>query len=144
MMSYPHESLEVLLESSTLPEGLDNALGKDWTVPGPRGHLPKSRPSTGDPTGAKPESGESLLRLVTSLVVRRVFGLEDIFLLGVQENAKIVLVHSLFTVSPDIYSADVQLWGVVGDLPEDGTPDLLLLTGIHFSPKFSFRGVSCT
>ena len=110
----------------------------------PEAAPPKARLATGDPTGAKPESEEPLLRLVTSLVVRQVPGPKAIYLLGVQENAKIVLVHSLFTVSPDVYSTNVQLWGVVGDLPKDGTPALLLLSGIHFSPNFSFRGVSHT
>ena len=32
----------------------------------------------------------------------------------------------------------------MGELPEDGTPALLLLAGIHFYPKFSFREVSHT
>ena len=138
MPSYYHTSIKALLESSPLPEGLANDLGNAWTVPVPRGRFPKARPATGDPTGAKLESGEPLIRLVTSLVVRQVPGSEVIFLLGVRENAKIVLVHSLFTVSPDIYSANVQLLGVVGDLSKDGTPSLLLLTGIKFSPNFYF------
>ena len=144
MPSYLLASLEALLESSPLPEGLANALSNAWNVPGPRGRLPKDRPATGDPTGAKPESGEPLLSLVTSLVVRKVPGLEAICLLGVRENAKIVLVHILFTVSPNVYSANVQLWGVVGELPKDWKPSLLLLTGIHFSPNFYLRGFSCT
>ena len=55
-----------------------------------------------------------------------------------------MLVHSIFTVSPDVYSTNVQLWGVVGDLAKDGNQALLLLTGIHFSPNLSFRGVSHT
>ena len=124
--------------------GLNNVLSNAWTVPGPQGRLPNDLPSMGDPTGAKPKSGELLLCLVTSLVVRQVSGLEAICLLGVQENAKIVLVHILFTVSPDVYSANVQLWEVVGEIPKDGTQALLFLTGIHFYPKFSFQGVSCT
>ena len=81
---------------------------------------------------------------MTSLVVLQVPGSEAIFLLGVRDNANIVLAHSLFTVSPDVYSADVQLWGVVRELPKNGTPALLLLTRIHFSPNFLFRGVSRT
>ena len=107
MIFYPHASLEVLLESSPLLEGFANALGNAWTVRGPQGRLPTSRPASGDPTGAKTESGELLLLLVTSLIVRQVPGLEAIFLLGVRENTKIVLVHSLFSVSPNVYSADV-------------------------------------
>ena len=55
-----------------------------------------------------------------------------------------MLFHSLFTVSSNVYSANFQLWGVVGDLPKDGTPALLILTGIHFSPGFSYQGVSHT
>ena len=144
MPVYPHASQKALLESSPLLEVLDDNLSNAWTVLDPRGRLPKARPATGNPTGAKPESGGPLLRLVTSLVFRQVPGLEAICLLGFWENAKIVLVHSLFTVSPDVYSADVQLWGVVWDLPKYGTLALLLLTGFHFSPNFSFRGVSCT
>ena len=142
--SYPYASLEALLESSQLLEGINNTLSNAWTVPGHRGRLPKARPTTGDPTGAKIESEEPLLHLVTSLVVHQVPVLEAICLLGVRKNAKIVLVHSLFTVSPDVYSSDVQLWGVVGDLLKDGTPSLLLLTGIQLSANFSFRGVSCS
>ena len=141
MPSCLHESLEYLLESSPLSEGLANSLGNTWTVPGPQGRLPKDRPATGDPTGAKPESGEQLLCLVASLIVQQVLVSEAICLLGVRENMKIVLVHSLFTVSPDVYCTDIQLWGVLGDLPKDGTPALLLLTGIHFYSNFSFRGV---
>ena len=57
MPSYLLASLEALLESSPLPEGLANALSNAWNVPGPRGRLPKDRPDMGDPTGAKPESG---------------------------------------------------------------------------------------
>ena len=92
----------------------------------------------GNPTGAKPKGAEPLLYLVTSLIVRQFLGSEAIFLLDVWENTKIVLVHSLFTVSTNVYSADVQIWGVVGDLPKDGTSALLLLTGIHFSTNLSF------
>ena len=84
MPSYPHANLKALLESSPLSEGLSNALSNAWTVPGPRGRLLKAHPATGDPTGAKPESGEPLLCLVTSLIVRQVPGSEAIFLLGVQ------------------------------------------------------------
>ena len=141
---YSHTSLEVLLKSCPLLEGLANALGNVWTVPGPRGRLPRSCPASGNPTGAKPESGDPLLSLVNYPIVRQVQGLEAIFLLGVRENAKIVLVHSLFTVSLNVYSTDVQILGVLDDLPEDGTPALLLLTGIQFSPKFSFQGISRT
>ena len=144
MPSYPHASLDALLEISTLPEGLANALSNSCIVLGHQGCLPKARSDTGDPTGAKPKSGEPVLCLVTFLVVFQVMGSEAICLLVVQENTKIVLVHSIFTISPNVYSADVQLWGVVGDLPKDGTQALLLLTGIHFSPNVSFRGVSRT
>ena len=88
MPSYLHASLEVLLEISPLTEGLANALSNAWTVSGPRDRLPKSRAATGNPTGAKPESGEPLLCLMTSLVVCQVPVLEAICLLGVRENAK--------------------------------------------------------
>ena len=55
-----------------------------------------------------------------------------------------MFVRSLFTVYTDVYSAYVQVRGVVGDLPKYGTPSLLLLIGIHLSPNFSFQGFSCT
>ena len=107
MSSYPQTSLEALLESSPLPYGIANSISNAWTVPGPRGRFSKACPDTGDPTGAKPDSGEPLLCLVTSLIVCQVPGSEAICLLGVWENANIVLVHSLFIISPDLYSADV-------------------------------------
>ena len=112
MPSYPHVSLEALLESSPLPEGLANTLGNAWTVPGTRGCLPKAYPATGDPTGAKPKSGEPLLRIVTSLVVRQVPVSEAICILGFRENAKIVLVHSLYllTYTPSMSSFG-ESWG---------------------------------
>ena len=107
MPSYLHASLGALLESSPLPEGLANSLSNAWNLQVPQRCIPKDRPAKGDPTGAKPESGEPLLCLVTSLIVCQVPGSEAICLLGVWENANIVLVHSLFIISPDLYSADV-------------------------------------
>ena len=142
MTSYPHVSLEAVLEGTPLPEALATALGSHWTVPKPKGRPLRAPPATGDPTGAKEEAGEPLLRVISSLVSRGVAGSESICLLGVRENAKTVLVHSLFTVSPDVYSDKLELWGFVGGLPESGNPSLIHLTGMHFSPNFSFHGVA--
>ena len=141
MPLYPHASLEDLLESSTLLEDLSNTLSNALNAPGPLGCFPKARPATGHPTEAKPESGEPLLRLVTSLVVRQVPGLEAIWLLGVQENANVVLVQSLSPFLPthtppmSIYEESLGIYLSMA---------LLLLTGIHFSPNFSLWGVSHT
>ena len=71
---------------------------------------------------------------MTSLIVLQVPVSKAIFLLGVQENVKIMLIHSLLTVSPDVYSSNVQLWGVVGDLPEYGNPALLYSLGFTSLP----------
>ena len=112
MPLYPPASLEAFLEGTPRPEALATALGSHWVVPNTRGSYSKFQPTTDDPTGAKDEAREPLLLMVSSLVAHGVAGSKAICLLGVRENAKTILIHSLFIVSPEVYSNKLELWGM--------------------------------
>ena len=52
-------------------------------------------------------------------------------------------VHSLFCVSAGDYTKPV-LWGVLGSLPDRGTPSYIKITPLHLDTSYSFLVVSLT
>ena len=84
----PPVSLEAALARDPMPPDLAVALGRRFNVPGcserPSGKAP---PSTGDPTGAKPDDGNSLLGFLTTLVDRRAPGIQGAVFLGITLDA---------------------------------------------------------
>ena len=87
----------------------------------------------------KDKGGEALHVYVLTLVTRGAPGSEAICLLGVCENAKVVLVHSLFTVPTSPYSTKTKLWGVVDMLPTSRPSAVIQVTPLHFAPNTPFE-----
>ena len=56
---------------------------------------------------------------------------------------KFIHAHSLFCVSAGEY-AKPDLWGVLGPLPDEGTPSYIKITPLHLVTIYSFLGVSLT
>ena len=139
--SDPPASLEAVLERDPMPHDLAVALCTAFKVPGRSGRPSKNNPRlTGDPTGANPDDGKSLLGFITTLVDRRAPGIQSAVFLGVARDSTCVLVHSLFCVYENAYSEAV-LWGILGNLPTEDAPTYLRLEPLHFSWGTHFVGV---
>ena len=56
---------------------------------------------------------------------------------------KVIHAHILFCVSAGDY-AKPDLWGVLGPLPDEGTPSYIKITPLHLATSYYFLGVSHT
>ena len=83
--------------------------------------------SEGDPTGASSNTGEGLLYYLTGLVSWEEKGTKGISLLGIDESRQLLHAHILFCILAGDY-AEPHLWGVLGPLPDDGTPTYANIT----------------
>ena len=54
-----------------------------------------------------------------------------------------VQTHILFCISAGDY-AKTDLWGVLGPLPDEGTPSYININPLHLATSYSFLGVSRT
>ena len=70
-------------------------------------------------------------------------GTESIYLQGIKVLGKVIHTHSLFCVSARDYT-EPDLWGVLGPLPDKGTPSYIKITPLHLASSYSFLGVSHT
>ena len=102
-----------------------------------------NRPSEGDLIGASANLSKGLLAYLTGLVSRGAKGTEGISLLGIEESGQVAHVHSLFCVSAGDYT-EMDLWGVLGLLPDKGVPAHIKITPIHLAASYFFLGVSRT
>ena len=136
-------SLEEVMVACPVLKSLAAALDKAWTSHTERGGLPFNRPSEGETFRPSSESGEGLLAYLAGLVIQGARGTESISLLGIKASGKVIHVHSLFCISAGDY-AKPDLWGVLGPLPDEGTPSYIKITPLHLETSYSFLGVSRT
>ena len=64
-------------------------------------------------------------------------------LLGIKASVKVINAHSLLCVSTGDY-ANLDLWGLLGPLPDEGIPSYINITPLHLDTSYSFLGVSRT
>ena len=114
-------SLEEVMVACPVPKALTAPLDKAWTTPTERGHLPFNCPSEGKTFRTSSKLGEDLLAYLTGFASQGSRGTESISLLGIEASGKVIHTHSLFCVSAGDY-AEPDLWGVLGPLPDEGTP----------------------
>ena len=131
-------SLEDVLVACPIPKALTTALDNME-----RGRLPFNGPSEGETSRPSSESGEDLLAYLTGLVSRGARGTDCISLLGIKASGKVIHIHSLFCVCAGDYNKP-DLWGVLGPLPDEGTPSYIKITPLHLATSYSFLGVSRT
>ena len=136
-------SLEVVLVACPVPKALTAALDKAWTSPTERGRPPFNRPSEGETFRPSYDSGEILLAYLTGLVSRGARGTKSISLLRIEASGKVIHAHSLLYVSTGDYS-EPDFWGVLGPLPDEGTPSYINITPLHLANRYSSLGVSRT
>ena len=69
-------------------------------------------------------TGRGLLAFLTLLALGEVPvpGLEKVTLVGVDEDGRVHLMHSLFSVRAKVYSTECCLFACVGGLPAEGLP----------------------
>ena len=137
-------TIREILNDGDAPPSLYSTLAKKWTVP-PQS-LNESRRSRTDfdiEIGATAESGAAILFFLASLVSRRSAGLDKLALAVVSGAGAVDLVHSLFLVSGSEYDEDIpEVWGIVGEIPDEGFPTLTKLTPMLFSANTTFTGTS--
>ena len=69
-------------------------------------------------------TGLGLHDFLSLLAVREVPvpGLDKVTLVGVNEDGRVHLMHSLFSVRVNVYSTEFRLFACVGELPAEGLP----------------------
>ena len=82
-------------------------------------------------TGAHPEDEAVFFNCLVNLVDRKTAGTEALTFLTVSIAGMVDMVHSLFTVRSDDY-ADPELWGIRGEVPEDGVLSLCKCTAGYY------------
>ena len=63
-------------------------------------------------------------------------------LLGLSKAGVVNIIHSLFTVRKGDYDMAPKLWGVLGEVPEDGLPSIFAILPVDLSTIDSFYGTS--
>ena len=84
-------------------------------------------------TGAFPADGETIHASILNLVERRAPGVDALTFLGLSKAGVVDIIHSLFTVRKNAFDLNPDLWGIVGEVPEDGLPSFVSLSPIDFS-----------
>ena len=136
-------SLEEVLVACPVPKALAAALDKAWTSPTEQGLPPFNFPSEGETFRPSTKSDEGLLAHLTGLGSWGARGTESISLLGIESSGEVVHTHSLFCISAGDY-AEPNHWGVLGPLPDKGTPSYINITPLHLANSYSFLGFSRT
>ena len=76
-------------------------------------------------------------------MIREAKGNTSISLLGIEAPGEVVHTHSMLCVSAGDY-AEPGLWGVLGQLPDKGTPSYIKINPLHLATRYSFLSASCT
>ena len=121
-----------VLSYGDTPSALYSALERKWKVPPQSAdESRRTRTSFDIEVGAAAESGASILSFLASLISRRSIGLDHLILAVVSGAGGVDLVHSLFLVNASKYDKDLpEVWGIVGEIPEEGFLTLAKLTFI--------------
>ena len=93
-------------------------------------------------TGAHPADGETIHSSLLNLVERRAPGVDALTFLGLSKAGVVDIIHSLFTVRKNAFDLNPDLWGIVGEVPEDGLPFFVSLSPIDFSSIDPFYGTT--
>ena len=64
-------------------------------------------------------------------------GLEKVTLVGVDENGRVHLMHSLFSVRVNVYSSEFRLFACVGELPAEAPPQVTNILPEFFAARRS-------
>ena len=68
-------------------------------------------------------------------------GLEKVTLVGVDEDGRVHLMHSLFSVRVNVCSTECRLFACVGELPAEGLPQVTELLPDFFTARRAVRTV---
>ena len=68
-------------------------------------------------------------------------GLEKVTVVGVDEDGRVHLMHSLFSVDVNIYSTECRLFACVGEMPAKGLPQVTEILPDFFAARRSVRAV---
>ena len=66
-------------------------------------------------------------------------GLENVTLVGVDEDGRVNLMHSLFSVPVNVYSTECCLFACVGEIPSEGLPQVTELLPDFFAARHPGR-----
>ena len=73
-------------------------------------------------TGAHPGDGVDLHANLLNLIEQRASGTKVMALLELSKVGVVDIIHYLFTVRTNHYDMSPELWGILGEVPEDGPP----------------------
>ena len=68
-------------------------------------------------------------------------GLEKVTLVGVDEDGRVHLMHSLFSVHIDVYSTECSLFACLGKFPAEGPPQVTEILPGFFAARCYIRTV---
>ena len=140
----PVSTIREVLSNGDTPSNLFSALERKWKVlPQSADDSRRSRTDFDIEVGATAESGAAILSFLASLISRRSAGLDKLVLAVVSGAGAVDLVHSLFLVNGSEYEEDLpEVWGLVGEIPDEGLPTLTKLTSMLFAANTTFTGTS--
>ena len=137
------------LEASPPSAALDAVLSTLWNRPrtdDPASSSSSSRKTRGSvpdiDTGAHPTDGAALHSSLLNLVERKASGMEAVTLLGLSKAGIVDVIHSLFTVRANDYDMAPELWGILGEVPENGLPSIVSILPIDLSTIDPFYGTT--
>jgi len=145
----PVVNLTTKLDGAVPPPGLESVLSTLWRRPRTK---PPSSSSTSArssrrtnadlDTGAHPGDGATLHSSLLNFVERKAPGIDTLTFLGLSKAGVVDIIHSLFTVRDDDFDLDPALWGIVGEVPEDGLPTFASVIPIDLSTIDPFYGTA--
>ena len=91
-------------------------------------------------TGARAMDGAPLLAFVRNLVERRAVGADKLMFLSISKAGVVHIIHSLVVVRVEDYDEAPTLWGIRGDIPDQGLPNFVLLSAMNFAANEPFFG----
>ena len=68
-------------------------------------------------------------------------GVEKVTLVGVDEDGRVHLMHSLFSVCVNVYSTECRLFACLGELPAESLPQVTELLPDFFAARRAVRAV---
>ena len=137
-------SFRETLEEGDAPTSLYLALEEKWKV---SSNLPnnssKSRAGFDIEVGSLLDTGTVILSFLASLVSRQSAGLNILVLCVVSAAGGVDIVHSLFLVNGSEYEEALpEVWGIIGEIPKEGSPTFTKLSSMIFSTNTTFTATS--
>ena len=133
--------LSQVLDKGDAPLALYKYLAKKWAIPKSPQEFTASRSlrlNMDYATGAVSDTGFPVLEALGILVSRGAEGLDKLFLIAVNEDDLISVLHSLFQVGESDYEDGTgELFAICGKITSNGLPAIVRLKAIHFSANSS-------